>query len=578
MENTETEPNFQPFKNIGLCLSGGGYRAAFFSLGIISYLEEIEFKGKPLSHELKAISTVSGGTLLGMAFAKALQEENYNFKTFYTKFYNTYKPGNDNLVEDSVTKLATNSLWKTETSKNRNFINSFALSYANLEIYKGELELFDKKKIKQFEHVCFNATDFSYGLPFRFQNTGNFANNPIFDNTSTEINKIKNRIKISDVVAASSCFPMGFSPMIFPDDFINNHKDEDYLNLKTFDKFKKGIGLLDGGIADNQGLASMKNIYERSKKSLNLIIVGDVCSYKLKPWEHEEEARSGKNGLSKAFNAIKKYNNFGVLKWLGVHVGLSIFGVLLLFGNQFVWLGEPLHWATNVVGGGFLALGSCVLLLGILYQMMMSFGKSSLNALIEKYVPKVVSKDLYILRNLKVSLIKKMLINRVTSTVLMTSEVFLKQIRRLNYYWFYSDTELENKRITATIYKLNGKESVYSGTTLNSQIKPPKERLERIALSASKMETTLWWTEDDIKSNRMDALVTCGQFTICYELINYILDLKKAKEDDNRKFGNIKDVDDFTEINKLLERLEADWNLFNGTNPKWLLDKYAEQN
>ncbi len=36
----------------------------------------------------------------------------------------------------------------------------------------------------------------------------------------------------------------------------------------------------------------------------------------------------------------------------------------------------------------------------------------------------------------------------------MVNEVFLKQIRRLNYNLFYSKEELENRRITALIYEL----------------------------------------------------------------------------------------------------------------------------
>ena len=37
------QDKFTPFRNIGLCFSGGGYRATFFSLGAASYLNQALF-------------------------------------------------------------------------------------------------------------------------------------------------------------------------------------------------------------------------------------------------------------------------------------------------------------------------------------------------------------------------------------------------------------------------------------------------------------------------------------------------------------------------------------------------------
>ena len=44
----EKHANFKPFQNIGLCFSGGGYRATFFALGVISYLEQVSYNDKTL--------------------------------------------------------------------------------------------------------------------------------------------------------------------------------------------------------------------------------------------------------------------------------------------------------------------------------------------------------------------------------------------------------------------------------------------------------------------------------------------------------------------------------------------------
>ena len=45
-QETKINPEFIPFENIGLCFSGGGYRATFFALGILSYLNQVSYKNK----------------------------------------------------------------------------------------------------------------------------------------------------------------------------------------------------------------------------------------------------------------------------------------------------------------------------------------------------------------------------------------------------------------------------------------------------------------------------------------------------------------------------------------------------
>ena len=45
---------------IGLCLSGGGFRASFFHLGTLRYLEEVGIMEK-----VEVVSTVSGGSIIG---------------------------------------------------------------------------------------------------------------------------------------------------------------------------------------------------------------------------------------------------------------------------------------------------------------------------------------------------------------------------------------------------------------------------------------------------------------------------------------------------------------------------------
>lgn len=99
------EDTLKPFENIGLCFSGGGFRATFFSLGVISYLNSIHFKKTPLLENVKAMSSVSGGTLLALAYAKEAQAKDFDFNAFYRSFYSTFEPQNDTLLNDATQKL-----------------------------------------------------------------------------------------------------------------------------------------------------------------------------------------------------------------------------------------------------------------------------------------------------------------------------------------------------------------------------------------------------------------------------------------------------------------------------------------
>ena len=47
------ENDFKPFESIGLCFSGGGYRATFFGLGVISYLDKIKYKESALLNNVE---------------------------------------------------------------------------------------------------------------------------------------------------------------------------------------------------------------------------------------------------------------------------------------------------------------------------------------------------------------------------------------------------------------------------------------------------------------------------------------------------------------------------------------------
>src|SRR5918992_309760 len=54
---------------IGLCLSGGGFRATLFHLGALRRLNELG-----VLHRIRTISSVSGGSLMALVLADAIRK------------------------------------------------------------------------------------------------------------------------------------------------------------------------------------------------------------------------------------------------------------------------------------------------------------------------------------------------------------------------------------------------------------------------------------------------------------------------------------------------------------------------
>lgn len=244
-----TEKSNQPinlFGNIALTFSGGGYRASSFSLGILSYFNHVSFKGNPLLENVKGLSTVSGGTLTGATYAYHISKGK-DFKSFYNQFYNTLKE--DKLLGLALAKLNSDELWKN-SHKKRSLINAFALAYTELLTNGTFKDLTDNKT--HLEDICFNATDFSFGLAFRFQTTGDFGNYRL---KNSNLDLLSNDMKLADAIASSSCFPTGFEPLVMPDDFVSDHKSDAYIAIKAQKDFSTGVGLMEAVLLTTKALA-----------------------------------------------------------------------------------------------------------------------------------------------------------------------------------------------------------------------------------------------------------------------------------------------------------------------------------
>ena len=206
--------------NIGVSLSGGGYRAATFHLGTLSFLNQVQVSnGKTLLDCVSVMSTVSGGTITGLRYMLALaKKENINdmIQELFNFLYH------EDLVEDAFKNIE-----KGRTNNGTSLIKTMASIYDD-KLFKGAVmgNLMDCVNDIPIKHFSANATDFDNGLPFRFQVTETrMTENTrsafgIFGNNEHRIERdIARHITLGEALACSSCFPSGFEPMMFPDDF-----------------------------------------------------------------------------------------------------------------------------------------------------------------------------------------------------------------------------------------------------------------------------------------------------------------------------------------------------------------------
>jgi predicted acylesterase/phospholipase RssA len=261
MSNEETIAT-HPFNRIALSLSGGGVRAVGFHLGTLDYLNHTN-----LLKNVHTLSSVSGGSLVAIGYALSLKQE-HSFDDFYDDICE-YLP-ELNTMEELLENLRDKK--PSVASGSRTLITSLAQVYRE----KYFLRYFDDPPFGDFwkekpeihlKEIIFNATEFKTGFAFRFQKS---EFDCLIGNGEIWLDeKYAKHIRMSDIMAASSCIPGGMEPMMFPQDF-HWPNDQWRPRGKTTRPFcddieadlhqyfgVTSIPLMDGGVYDNQGISSI---------------------------------------------------------------------------------------------------------------------------------------------------------------------------------------------------------------------------------------------------------------------------------------------------------------------------------
>jgi len=583
-------PFSTPFNCIALSLSGGGFRAASFSLGIMSYLDRLD-----LLKNVEFISSASGGsfaaTLYGVYYSKGRP-----FNECYTFLLDEMKE--EGLLNNVLEKLNDDAEWDSPgIGKRRNLINAFAKVYDE-EIFAGEtFDIFWNQKQEKNISVCFNTTDFFRGLSFRFQTDGDNKSFEYVGNRYIHFDKdnpVYKKIKLADILAASSCFPAGFEPIIFPDDFIYRNLSagdlKDSMILEGYDGTKevlrKQLGFMDGGITDNQGLYSAMTADERKRnhdEAFDLIIVGDVTSYFMDPYNPVEEKKEEGlraqtiNGILNKISAAFKKIKIGLIASIAALL-TSIIGLLfnLRFGNSIV-------------------TATCLVLLGISLTSLVFLGYINNLKNKQKFLNKIFKGDVTpeirtilehlnignnfsddiidkltkYLGNTKLNVLEQMIKARAASVLTMTMDVNLKHTRRLIYQLFFDNEKWNDRRLYNVLFELssfNNKNRTYRVNKKLPWARDDDKQLltditfgmQEIAEDARTMGTTLWFAKEDVKNEKLKKVVACGQFTTCMNLIEYVLSIERKVE--SKELNLVEN--ELDKIKLIKEQLLKDWSQF----------------
>src|SRR5918996_1219239 len=237
----------EPTDGVGLCLSGGGYRAMLFHLGALCRLNQAGWLPR-----LDRVSSVSGGSITAAALALAWTR---------LEFEGEAASNFDELVVEPVRKLARQSIDVSAALLGALGPGSIAerAAAAYRRHLLGSATLQDLPTDDQGPRFVFNATSVQSGALWRFSR-------PYM--ADWRVGRIANpSLELATVVAASAAFPPVLSPLRL--DLEGAEWSSEPGNHLTEADFRNQAVLSDGGVYDNLGL-------ETAWKRCRTILISDA--------------------------------------------------------------------------------------------------------------------------------------------------------------------------------------------------------------------------------------------------------------------------------------------------------------
>lgn len=560
---------FTKDNKIALAFSGGGFRAACFSLGALSYMHRIG-----VSHEhIRFITSTSGGSITAMTYLAAMPTTDEAFQAYYENMRELIE-GRELQEQALDTLTKSDELFQNLPFKQRNIINSFAYVYQSC-LFNKDLKCSNKhpkcndncQKCRNLNlkwgdlkgngiTLWVNATEFHHGFSFRFRTDSTWGHK------SLEVKIGMDEIELGNILAASSCFPGGFEPIVYPDDFcradaatLQSWRDQiGFSPRDKYDQKPEKISLLDGGVLDNQGLGALLEYYNRDEnqqyKTTDSVFVVDVTSFFMDGFDAPPKEEVKDIGWLKKI-VISVLMKTSLRFFLYTLASLSL---LFIAGLVTIAYHYSSFWIYVLAGAAALAWG-LVLWIALLFR-----------GFVENKVQSIINKDyledtLNYLEKLPLKDIWKLVEVRMKSLITMSSELNLKTNRMEQFADFYSDENFKKNKTSVLIYELSERNE----TNFKEKIKKDKKgyktlrswldfdnmdlsKIRAVAEDARAMETTLWF--NDAKKETQADILACGQFTMCFNLLKYLARLKEDGVEVDDLYGDMK------------KQLLADWGRF----------------
>jgi NTE family protein len=240
------QTNQRPIR--ALCLSGGGFRAALFHLGALRRLNELG-----ILSSIDTISSVSGGSIIAAHLAHCIRSWPAPGAAISSSYW-----------EEDVAKpfrvLVTRNL-RTGPLLRRplpwNWRHDTATVEALEKGYKRHLTTLKLGELPDHPNFVFCATDMTFGVNWLFEKCriGDY-----------QVGYMKNvaDYPVARAVAASSCFPPIFNPMVVgltPNQLVGGEATKT-LGREVRDSLVAGLRLTDGGVYDNMGFEPVWKTHE----------------------------------------------------------------------------------------------------------------------------------------------------------------------------------------------------------------------------------------------------------------------------------------------------------------------------
>ena len=235
-------PQAPPRPGIGLCLSGGGYRAMLFHLGAIWRLNELG-----LLRKLVRISSVSGGSITAGILGLKWKSLTFDGANTATNLEPVIVQPIRNLADTTIDE---GSIIKGILLPRETVADEIAAEYRK-HLF-GNATLQDLPSDVEGPRFVINATNVQTKVLWRFSKPfmGDYR-----------VGLIRNpTVELAIAVGASSAFPPFLSPVelkLRPSDFDPATKGD-----LQFEPYTSDVILTDGGVYDNLGLETVWKTYE----------------------------------------------------------------------------------------------------------------------------------------------------------------------------------------------------------------------------------------------------------------------------------------------------------------------------